>query len=265
MSEFKTCCTLKNQCYIASNDASSGWYNNCLHGGVVAGMMYHGIEPYLPKNHTPKCFHVNLYKPVCTGPLTIAEKCLRSGKRIHCHEVTLNYQHNPVATGSMTTRPASLRLDTTMSTPYDDLMQWQQARPIESWHWKDRVFASTCVDIRLGFGDPLGMPGEAGVWLKLNRPFINEEGVNPIAMSIIASDFGNAVANIVSIDTHVFINPDLTIRWLRPPQESWVGIAAKTLQLTEQNALVQSYLYDQQGCFGLAFQSLILELREHFY
>ena len=60
-----------------------------------------------------------------------------------------------------------------IKTPFDDLMNFDSAKPLSPWRgWHgQKVFATEGVEVRRSFGDPLGQPGDAGVWLKLTVPF----------------------------------------------------------------------------------------------
>ena len=42
--------------------------------------------------------------------------------------------------------------------------------------------------------------------------------------TVAAADFGNGISRIVDFDTHMFINPDLTVSLSRVPVGDWIGL-----------------------------------------
>ena len=265
MTEPLSCCQCHNDNYTAHVNTSSGWYSSCLHGGVATAIAYHGTKGHLPAHHIPKRLVMTLLKPVPLGPLSVKTDILRTGRRVHTQAFGLYIDQQRLAYGTLLSRPKSSHQQSIM-TPYDDSMRFEHATPVDVWEgWQgQQVFASSCVWVRLAFGDPLGQPGPAGIWVKAKYPLVNDELIDPWLWSVVVADFGNAIGNVVPIDSHVFINPDLEITWFRAPKGEWLGIASET-QVNGDDGLASSYLYDKNGCFAKASQTLIIQPRQLFF
>jgi hypothetical protein len=76
-----------------------------------------------------------------------------------------------------------------------------------------------------------------------------------------AADFGNGVARVLPFETHLFINPDLTVHLLRPPDGEWIGMATRTHIGPAGVGLAESALYDEGRRVGRSVQSLLVDVR----
>ena len=76
-----------------------------------------------------------------------------------------------------------------------------------------------------------------------------------------AADFGNGVSRILDFETHVFINPDLTVSLSRVPSGEWIGFDVVTRLSSEGYGQAESLIFDRDGPAGRATQSLLVEER----
>jgi hypothetical protein len=74
-----------------------------------------------------------------------------------------------------------------------------------------------------------------------------------------AADFGNGVSSELDFQTHLFINPDLTVYVHRPPVGEWVCLDARTRFGAPGIGMAESALWDIEGRIGRAAQSLLVE------
>ena len=88
------------------------------------------------------------------------------------------------------------------------------------------------------------------------------EEPSPLQRTVALSDMGNGVSGVVGFDTHMFINPELSVHVWRLPGGR-VDRAAEPLRPRRRAAsgMAESSLYDRDGRFGRAVQSLFVDTR----
>ena len=75
---------------------------------------------------------------------------------------------------------------------------------------------------------------------------------------VAAADFGNGIGAELDVATSVFINPDLTVHLMRPPEGEWVCLDARTRFGPPGTGLAESALWDTRGRIGRALQGLYI-------
>ena len=99
------------------------------------------------------------------------------------------------------------------------------------------------------------------MWIRLLAPVVEGEEPSPLQRVAAAADFGNGVSRVLSWETHLFINPELTVHLLRPAEGAWICLDARTLIGGAGIGLAESALYDERGRIGGAAQSLLVDAR----
>jgi hypothetical protein len=75
-----------------------------------------------------------------------------------------------------------------------------------------------------------------------------------------AADFGNGISNLGGKDrSWLFINPDLEIRLIRPPDGEWTYLNSETRITPEGVGVATSTIGDRAGWLGIASQSLLVD------
>ena len=87
------------------------------------------------------------------------------------------------------------------------------------------------------------------------------EETSPLQRTAALSDMGNGVSGIVGFDTHMFINPELSIHLWRVPAGEWIGLRCRSDLGRRGIGLASTSLYDGDGIFGRAEQSLLVDTR----
>jgi hypothetical protein len=123
-----------------------------------------------------------------------------------------------------------------------------------------RVGITSAVELRAVKGSALE-PGPATYWFRVTAPLVDDEPITPLDRALIAADFGNGISSVLSIDRHVFINPDLTVHLHRLPAGEWVANDARTWLDPGGAAVSEGVLADESGPFGRAMQSLYVDAR----
>lgn len=104
-------------------------------------------------------------------------------------------------------------------------------------------------------------PGPAEAWIRLAVPVVEGEEPSGVERVMAAADFGNGISFGINPARWTFINPDLTVHLLRPPQGEWVGMRTASWYSGEGAGLAESELFDEAGRVGRSCQSLLVEAR----
>jgi hypothetical protein len=78
---------------------------------------------------------------------------------------------------------------------------------------------------------------------------------------LVAADAGNGVSATLDYRAYVFINTELTVHLLRPPEGEWVCLDAVTHLGAPGLGLAESRLSDTRGRIGRAAQTLLVRAR----
>ncbi len=100
------------------------------------------------------------------------------------------------------------------------------------------------------------------MWSRLLVPVVAGEAPSPLQRVAAAADFGNGVSRIVDFETHIFINPDLTVALARLPVGEWIGFDMVS-RLSERRLRPgrEPDLRRRRARSGRAVQSLLVEAR----
>jgi hypothetical protein len=103
------------------------------------------------------------------------------------------------------------------------------------------------------------VPGPAQVWTRLLVPLIEGEPITPLQRIMVVADSGNGVSAALDWGTYLFINPELSVHLLRPPEGEWVCLDARTE--VEAAGLATSVISDRSGPVARGAQSLLVAPR----
>ena len=261
------------------------WEQNALHGGPVAALLAKAIEEcpedIASADTTIKDLSneqsaiermsvvrmtIELLRPVPLAPLAVSSRLARPGRRVQLVEASLSTEEQLVA------RATALRLrTTTVLLPEESRLHVSAAMGApppgpevgfpERMDLVDyRAFHNSGVDIRFVRG-AFKERGPATVWIRLRQRVVPDQDPTPLQRVMAASDFGNGISALLGFDSHIFINPDLTVYLSRMPLGEWVCLDASTQVESSGIGLAQSALWDKNGMIGRAIQSLLIEER----
>jgi Thioesterase-like superfamily len=99
-------------------------------------------------------------------------------------------------------------------------------------------------------------PGPADVWTRLKHAIVAGREPTPLQRILAVADSGNGVSAVLDWQSHLFINPELTVHVLRPPEGEWVCLQARTEIAAV--GLAHSTLSDRTGPVARGAQSLLV-------
>jgi hypothetical protein len=118
----------------------------------------------------------------------------------------------------------------------------------------------TALEWRLARG-ALVEAGPAAVWMRLLRPVVAGEPLSPLDRTLAVADSGNGISWVVDMETHLFVNTELTVHLARLPEGEWVCLDARTRVGPAGIGIAESVLWDQRGRIGSGAQSLLVAPR----
>src|SRR5262249_12267616 len=122
------------------------------------------------------------------------------------------------------------------------------------------AYHSAATEHRVVRGD-WGKLGPTTDWIRLRIPVVAGEEPSGLQRVAAVADFSNGISQALPYESHLFLNPDLTITLQRLPATAWVCLDAVTYPERHGVGLAESVLYDERGRIGLAVQTLLLEAR----
>ncbi|MGH7722906.1 MAG: thioesterase family protein [Candidatus Dormibacteria bacterium] len=203
---------------------------------------------------------VELLRSVPLGVVGVAARIVRPGRRVQLAEATLSDDDGDIALA----RAWRIRRGDTAAEqsrdepppcagpdhcpPSPDFDPWGGPSYFSALEW------------RTASGGFLS-PGPATVWMRMKGQLVLGERPSPLSRVLVAADSGNGVSMELPLQTHLFINTELSVHLFREPEGDWVCLEARTRIGPEGVGLATSTLYDGRGRIGGAQQALLVGRR----
>lgn len=250
---------------VPTGHAVGPWDSSQLHGGAPAGLAANAIAALVPELHLARAAFEFL-GPVPFAPLTLQAAVTKPGRRFALAEATLA---GPDGRTVLQARGVLLRRGEAMALP--EAAHWADAARFEAPHLgapspfdpgEDGLdgFHLSGMEIRDARPGDEGT-GRGSAWFRLAHPFVEGETTHPVVRAIAAGDFANGISRVLSFETHLFVNCDLTVTMLRPPEGEWVLLDATTRIDPAGIGLTSGVLHDLDGPLGFAQQTLFVAPR----
>jgi acyl-Coa thioesterase superfamily protein/acyl-CoA thioesterase superfamily protein len=238
--------------------ARGPWDPDAQHGGAPAALITGELER-IGDGRPFARIALHLLKPVPLAPLAVSATVERDGRRarrlraelragddVVCFAYALQLQggDDPLPEIALKARKPA--------PPYAG------SPAISPAPW--RMFGGEGVEIQFVDG-AFDTPGPAAAWFRLRVPVVDGEPTSQLQRAMAAADFGNGISAAISWDDYTFVNPELTVYLLREPAGEWIGLDSRTAIDPGGIGLAESTLYDEQGAFGRALQSLYVSRR----
>lgn len=245
--------------YLPGELTVGPWSPDALHGGPVAALVVRAAEAEpAPVPFDLVRVTVELVRPVPLRPLTVTTRVTRPGRNVQLLDIR-------VLDGEVeVTRATALRIRAADTDVPDVAPDPPSPAPPEPGSARPRHLARTAflgaVDLRFVRGS-WDRVGPATLWGRLTVPVVPGERPSPRQQAAAIADFGNGISRVVDFDTHVFINPDLTVSFARAPEGEWIGIDTVTRLSPRGSGSAESLLFDEAGPVGRAVQHLLVTER----
>lgn len=265
--------------------AASAWGADVLHGGPVAALVARAAEQALPQSaRTEQVFFasrltIDLFRAVPRSPLTTDVELIRQGRRVIVAQVSVRADGLEVTRGQVlflrrtegpSTKPIPAPtvpngLKTEYGLDHGAPLEWltsesnpSSARFTGGYHHLVKSRWPTIPGRELG----------SSVWVDVQYPIVENEVPTPFQRLASVSDFGNALANYAAdwcdSDQQMnasYINTDISVHLLRPPEGRWLGLVADRSTLTDGVGLVEVSHFDCLGHYGHSSQARLANSR----
>jgi hypothetical protein len=247
--------------YVGTALARGPWDDGSAHGGPVAALIGREVERADPDPELVTVrLTIELLRPVPLAHLRLEATTLRPGRRVRLLGISVTHDGTEVARAVVLRvrrvpgdAPRSRPIDSIAFAPPDDALPGPSL--VEG-----RIGITSAVELRSAAGSATE-PGPATYWFRVHAPLVDDEPITPLTRALVAADFGNGIASVLSIESHVFINPDLTVHLHRLPAGEWVANDAVTWLDPAGAALADATLADRDGPIGRAVLSLYVAAR----
>ena len=238
------------------SSTASPWGPDSQHGGPPAGLLVRSIEGL--SDAMIGRFTMELLGPVPVGDVAVSASILRPGRTVQLAAAEMYdvARGRPVATARAWLFPASeAGPDQEPSAP---------AHGPEDGTLRERPAGwgggyVDAVDWRWITGD-LADPGPGVVWM---RPpdLVEGERVSPVQRLVTCADSASGVSAVFDPREWGFLNTELTVHVLRPPEGEWVCLDAETTLSTGATGMAVSEVHDRRGLVARSTQALLVQPR----
>ena len=233
------------------------WDPNAQHAGPPSALLGRAIELCEPREGMRVGrVTIEILAPVPIAPLTVSAGVVRPGRSVEMLEASLKGPDGEVM------RARGWRL-----TPGDISADWEQERSppgpenataLEFFATGERAGWHTAMEIVFARG-AFQEPGPATVWMRPRVALVEGEEITPLQRVLVAADGGNGVSAPLDWSRFIFINTDLSVHLLRPPEGEWVCLDAVTH--VDGTGFTDTALWDERGRIGRAAQTLLVRER----
>lgn len=253
--------------FESSEYTRTGWNTTDQHGGPPSALLAHviqGVDLPVPMQMTR--ITVSLLRPVPIAPLTVRTRVLRAGKRVAVVEADLMLD----GTGDLlvTAQAQMIRVEpipleavprSGFTVPAPPL-QHPPVADLGTGDWIDatvprfHLHAAERRSVDRGW-ETLG-PGEG--WFRMVLEVVDDEPVNLLTKFVAIADMANGLSSALDIDRYMWVNPDITVAFARPPRTEWLGMRAEADPQEHGVGLVHAWGFDEHGPFGHILQTQLL-------
>lgn len=240
--------TREGERFVPTGLGPSFWDASKQGGAPICGLVAQilGDLP-APVPMLPTRLTLDIYGAVPMAPMTMRTRVLRDGKRLQLAELELDIE------GSTYVRATLLRVRSEGSEDHLEPL----TRPFpEGVQGLRRVVGES---IRIAGSDT--EPGPGALWMRVIRPMIAGEPMNPLAAIAAAADWGTTVSPPASLKSWTYANLDVSIHLSRLPRSDWMLLDGTSEVAGNGTGVVTMRMGDREGMFGIANQSVFLNRR----
>jgi hypothetical protein len=233
------------------------WDPDSQHAGPPSALLARALELCEPRQGMRVGrVTAEILAPIPIAPLRVSARVVRPGRSVELLEASLEGPDGEVM------RARGWRI-----AAGEVSADWEREQPppgredaeaLEFFDTGERVGWHTAMEIVFARGRFLE-PGPATVWMRPRVALVEGEPVSPLQRVLLAADGGNGVSAPLDWTSHIFINTDLTVHLLRPPEGEWVCLDSVTH--VDGIGMTDTALWDERGRIGRAAQTLLVRER----
>jgi hypothetical protein len=248
--------SLDGQHFVPSELTRGPWDPGAQHAGPPSALLGRAIERCEPRDGMRVGrITFEILGPVPLAPLTVDARVARPGRSVEMLEAALAGPDGEVMRArAWRVQVGEVELDARDSPPPGP----ETAEPRPFFPTGEEVGYHTAMEYRFVSGGFLEA-GPATVWMRMHGALVEGEQPTPLERVLVAADSGNGVSAALDWRRFLFINTDLSVHLLRPPDGEWVCLDAVTY--VDGLGLSDTVLWDERGRIGRAAQTLLVRPR----
>jgi hypothetical protein len=233
------------------------WDPNAQHAGPPSALLARALELCEPREGSRiGRVTVDILAPIPIEPLTVSAGVARPGRSVEMLEASLEGPDGEVMRArGWRLAEADITADWELEEPPPGR---EGAEALEFFPTGETVGWHTAMEIVFARGRFLE-PGPATVWMRPRVELVEGEPISALQRTMLAADGGNGVSAPLDWSSHIFINTDLTVHLLRPPEGEWVCLDSVTH--VHGLGMTDTALWDERGRIGRAVQTLLVRAR----
>jgi hypothetical protein len=248
--------SLDGQRLVPSGLTRGPWDPKAQHAGPPSALLARALERCEPREGMRLGrITIEILGPVPLTPLTTSARVVRPGRSVELLEAALASADGDVMRASAWRVTAS---DVVVGQDHPPPPGPEGGSERDFFPTGDDVGYHTAMDYRFVRGGFLE-PGPAMVWMRMRGPLVEGEETSPLERLMVVADVGNGISAVLDWREYLFINTELTVHLLRPPEGDWIGVDAVTH--LDGVGLAQSVLWDERGRVGSGAQTLLVRKR----
>ena len=246
--------------FVSTQLTGGPWDPRLQHAGPPSALLTRALEAAsgIDGGQTVR-LSFDILRPVPVAPLTVATRVLRPGRRVEQLEATLS---SADGTALMRATAWRMRSEAFEDAPAPDPPPPgpEEGRPGEFGFWTDEVAYHRALEWRFIEGG-FTTPGPATVWTRLHKQLVEGEAPSPLVRLLVMADAASGISAMLDWSEWSFVNVDIGVHLVRPPEGEWMAMAATTRLGPAGAALCTSVVSDARGRLGVTTQSLLIARR----
>lgn len=243
--------------FIPSELTRGPWDPGAQHAGPPSALIGRALERCQPREGMRLGrIAIDILGPVPLAPLTVEARVVRPGRSVELLSASLSGPDGELMrAGAWRVAAGDQRLEDSDGAPPPGPEQGSER---DFFPTGEEFGYHTAMEYSFIKGGFL-VPGPATVWMRQRVPLVEGEEPSAIERLLVVADVGNGISAVLDWREFLFINTELTVHLLRPPEGEWIGVDAVTR--IDGVGLAESVLYDERGRIGRGAQTLLVRQR----
>lgn len=246
--------------YLSQPTTAGPWGPDSQHGGPPAALLARAVEQLgRDPERVVGRLTMELLGPVPVGPLRVGAEVVRPGRTVEMCEATLYDE----AAGRVCARAVAWLFPATTDGPDQSVAPLPHApadggprdRPAS---WSGGYLDS--VEWRWIVGS-VGEPGPGTVWMRPAVDLVAGEPMSPVQRLMACVDSASGVSAALDPAGWGFLNTELTVHVLRPPEGPWLCLDAETTLGPGSVGMAVGTVHDERGLVARSGQALLVARR----
>ncbi|SNS03743.1 Thioesterase-like superfamily protein [Geodermatophilus saharensis] len=246
--------------FVATALTIGPWDPGLQHAGPPAALLAREVERTGGiDGGQPVRLAFDVLGPVPVGPVRVAARVLRPGRRIELVEATLEAGGRPVV--RLTAWRMRVRDSAATAHPPQRLAVGpEDGRPAQFDVFSEEVAYHRSLEWREA-GGSITATGPAAAWTRPLCGLVEGEPITPLEHLLVMTDAASGISAALDWSQATFANVDLVVALFRQPAGEWLAMDAVTTLGPGGLGQCAADLYDADGRIGRSVASLFVEPR----